>query len=289
MPRQRGDTAIWPFAGSATRGILMRSMQLAGYRVLLEVDDNYLIGSPQVPGGNASWVSTIKQAQQQDLHSTEAHRKLAGFADGVIVATEPLATAYRRVNDNVYVCRNSIDTDDWAEPTRPTDGLFRIGYAASHSHWFDANDVRRALSWAASQPGVQVVLYGLDPKWSFDYLHIPWTTNLADYRKSLQLLDVGVCPLRPGPWTACKSDLKLMEYAMGGAMSVVARQPPYAEWLDTDMALTADTPKDFLKHVKWCVANQDGAREIAARANARIMSFRLINQEIPRWQEAIDG
>jgi hypothetical protein len=42
------------------------------------------------------------------------------------------------------VCRNSIDPLDWPEPEKPTDGVFRVGYAASASHLYDAADIDRA-------------------------------------------------------------------------------------------------------------------------------------------------
>lgn len=307
MPRQRGPAAVWQFPGNATRGIVMRAQQEAGFKVLVEVDDNYLISPPLVPRpvsragglwaeatGDAEWKPEQRPSwgfrldtSAADQHSIEAHRRLVEFADGVIVTTGTLADAYRRVNGNVHVCRNSIDPADWPEPVKPDDGLFRIGYAASHSHWFDANDVQRALSWAAEQPGVQVVMFGLKPKWSFPYKHAEWTDNLQDYRRSLQILDLGLCPLREGPWADAKSDIKHLEYSMSGAASVVADRPPYSEWAHTDMALTAATAKDFLKQVRWAVRNQDGVREIAARAKTRILEERTIQSEIGRWRAAV--
>lgn len=287
MPRHRGGAAVWSYAGNATRGILMRAQQQAGLRVLMEVDDNYLISSPPVPKGGTDWQFKLDKVSGSDRHSHEAHEKLARFADGIIVTTETLAAAYRKVNEHVYVCRNSVDLDDWEEPEKPNDGIFRVGYAASHSHWFDANDVQRALHWAAEQPGVQVVMLGLNPGWSFNYTHVPWTKDLAGYRKSLQVIDLGLCPLREGPWADSKSDIKLMEYAMSGAASVVADRPPYQDWVDSPEALTARTPKDFLKQVKWAVANQDGVREIAQAAKERILRERTIQHEIHKWAEAV--
>ena len=306
MPRQRGRAAIWQFPGNAARGILMASQQCAGFKVLVEVDDNYLISPPPMPRPRVKtgklwaeavgeefveeqqtpWKFKIKDGTTED-HSLEAHRRLCGFADGIIVTTEELAKAYRKVNPNVYVCRNSVDPDDWPEPVKPDDGVFRIGYAASHSHWWDANDVQRALGWAAEQPSVEVVMLGLKPAWSFPYRHLEWTTDLAEYRASLGILDLGLCPLREGPWADGKSDIKLLEYSLSGAASVVARRPPYDEWTDTDMALTAETPKEFLKHVRWAVRNQDGVREMAARAKARILAERTIQSEIGRWRDAV--
>lgn len=288
MPRQRGGTAIWSYAGNATRGILMKAQQEAGLRVLMEVDDNYLIAAPPVPTqGKGDWQFKLDKASGSDKHSHEAHEILARMVDGVVVTTENLAAAYRRVNTNVHVCRNSVDPDDWEQPEKPNDGMFRVGYAASHSHWFDANDVQRALHWAAEQPGVEVVMLGLDPGWSFPYKHLPWTRDLAEYRRSLQVLDVGLCPLREGPWADSKSDIKLMEYGMSGAASIVADRPPYQDWVDSPEALTARTPKEFLKAVRWCVQNQDGVREIARACKTRILRDRTIQDEIGKWQVAV--
>jgi hypothetical protein len=284
MPRQKG-AAIWSYAGNATRGILMAAQQEGGCRVLMEVDDNYLIGSPDVPNGHTEWSRRIDP--RTDVHNLEAHRKLATFVDGVIVTTEELAKAYREVNDHVYVCRNSVDVNDWPERDRYDDGILRIGYAASHSHWFDANDIVRALSWAASQPNVEVLAYGLNPKWSFPYLQVPWTTNLEAYRQSLQLLDVGLCPLRPGPWPNCKSDIKAMEYAMAGAMPIVSRTIPYQPWWD--LVPTCDSPKGFLKAVKFAVKNRDAIKSYADLAKNYVLDNRLIQHEIWTWKEAIQG
>ena len=287
MPRQQGDTAVWAYPGQTTRGVLMAAQKAGGYRVLIEVDDNYLLGGPHVPGGQVNWVRKREQTNT-DRPSFETHRHLAEVMDGVIVATEELAEAYREVSDHVYVCPNSVDPDDWDEPEKPDDGIFRIGYAASHSHWYDANDARLALSWAAEQPNVEIVLYGLDPHWSFPYRHIPWTRDLAQYRRSLQQLDVGVCPLRANPWSICKSDIKAMEYAMAGACAVVADEPPYKPWTQ-GLTLAAKTPKDFLRHLKFLVLNRDAARDLAANAKSYVLAERTIDRSIHLWREAICG
>lgn len=284
MPRQRGEIAIWSYAGNAARGILMASMREAGFRVLLEVDDNYLIAPPRVPHMASSWQRNLDTSGETDKHSQAAHARIAAFVDGVVVTTETLADAYRDVTENVYVCRNSVDLDDWEEPEKPNDGVFRIGYAASHSHWFDLEDAKRALSWAADQPGVEVLMYGLDTHALWPHTQIPWETDLAAYRKSLQLLDVGLCPLRSNPWSDCKSDIKLMEYTMAGAATIIADAPPYSGW--NEMTPVAQTPKDFLKHVKWFVKNQDAAKEYVANCKAEIVAHRTIQSEVGRWEVA---
>lgn len=286
MPRHTG-TAVWPFAGNSARGILMAAQRAAGVRVLLEVDDNYLIQSPQIPGRGGEWTRKISK---DGGHSIEEHRRiLENCCDGVIVTTETLADAYRQHTDHVYVCRNSVAPEDWQPVVKPDDGIFRIGYTASHSHWFDAEDVERALSWAAYQPNVEVMIFGLRRQWSFPVTYVDWTDDLAVYRKSLQILDVGVCPLRPGWWADCKSEIKVFEHSMSGVASIVAARPPYADWVDCPEALTARTPKEFLKQVKWLVNNQDAARTLADAAQTRILQERTIDHEIGKWGAALNG
>ncbi len=285
IPRQKSATAIWCYPGNASRGIIMRGMQQAGFRVLIEVDDNYMIGHTKPPGTSSDWVPKIPPPGD-DTVSLEAHTRLARFVDGIIVTTEELARAYRQVNDHVYVCPNSVDPDDWEEPEKPTDGVFRIGYAASHSHYYDAADVKRALGWAANQPGVEVVMFGIRTDMGFPTTWAKWTDDLPAYRRSLQILDLGVCPLRPGPWADCKSPIKMYEYTMAGAATIVSRTMPYVSLHDQPFVLTADTPKDFFRHVKWCVRNQDGVREMARKAKEYVLGNCLIEQHIHKWQTA---
>lgn len=285
MPRQLGDAAIWSYAGNATRGILMAAQRNAGYKVLLEVDDNYTIGAPQVPGHeHGDWRRKLDRTTD-DKHSNEAHIRLAQIVDGVIVTTEKLAESYRKLNEHVYVCPNSVELTDWEEPEKLDDGVLRIGYAASHSHWWDVAEIERACSWAAHQPRVEVCFFGLRRQWTFPHWHAEWVSDLPAYRRSLQRLDVGLCPLRPNPWIDCKSDIKAMEYAMAGALPIVSNTVPYEPWLER--VPVATTAKEFLKAVKWAVANRDGVRELAAQAKAYVTSERTIEQSIDTWKEAV--
>ena len=48
--RQEGDTAIWQFLGDLERTKFVARMQDRGIRCLMEVDDNYLLPAPHVPG-----------------------------------------------------------------------------------------------------------------------------------------------------------------------------------------------------------------------------------------------
>jgi len=160
FPRQRG-AAIWMFPGNITRWLLMAEMKDNGRRVLVEVDDNYTTGPPVSLSG---W--TVKQRDNPDA-SYEAHVKIVGSkaCDGVIVATPQLGRVYERFGKPTYVCRNSVDAEDWPEdPDHQPDGVLRIGWAGSASHQYDLADIRPALDWASRQKDVEIVVLGqLDP------------------------------------------------------------------------------------------------------------------------------
>jgi hypothetical protein len=265
----------------------MAEQQLQGVRVLAEIDDNYLIPAPQLPDVQSEWV--VKHHKDgTDDHSIECHRKIVKWVDGIIVSTPRLAEIYAPLNANVYVCPNSIDTQDWPDVEKPDDGIFRIGFAGSKSHYHDYALVDRALSWAADLPDVEILIYGIREKGPAKKRWIEWNHDLPAYRESLGQLDVGVCPLRQSYWTDCKSDVKALEYAMAGALPIITKTEAYRPWWDKP-CLVAETEKDFRRHIKWCVNNRDEVKKLAAEALAYVLSERRIEHSIHYWEEAVNG
>lgn len=291
--RRHAGTAVWMFPGNLTRWILMAEMKTQGIPVWVEIDDNYT-RPPTLPQ-LSSW--RIRRDQTGgDHHSYECHRKIvqSKACDGLIVSTRRLADAYRNLHANIHVCRNSIDPDDWPDgmPEHQPDGVLRVGYAGSFSHAYDIADIRAALDWAARQPDVEVVILG-QPELAALLGHIPhrlvpWTDSLHEYRRNVSQIDVMLCPLRPNPWADCKSDVKALEAAMGGACSVVSRTEPYRPWWDGEApGYVADSPKGFVKIVKHLVAHRDEARETARLAREYATGMRNIRGEIGSWRHAL--
>lgn len=289
FPRQGGDAAIWMFPGNVTRWLLMTEMhESLGYRVLVEVDDNYTVAPPVTLSG---WLKT-RDRSGRDLHSYEGHCRIVASrcTDGVVVSTPHLGRVYERFGKPVYVCPNSIDPDDWDyEPKHQPDGVLRIGWAGSASHLYDIADIRPALDWASRQKDVEVVVMGqIDP--GVPHRNIPWTNSLAEYRRNVSQIDVMLCPLRPSAWADCKSDVKALEGAMGGAAIVVSETEPYRPWWDSDApCLVADSRKGFVKAVKHLIAHRDEARELATAARDWVLEHRTIDKSIHTWREAVAG
>jgi hypothetical protein len=281
-----GGCAVIQFPGDNGAAIITTAFRHFGMRMLVEVDDNYLDYSDHLWHRRAGWGRNIGDSP----HTIEGHTWIVEHAAGVIVTTPELRDAYLQHNDNVYVCRNSIDPDDWPELDKPDDGIFRIGWYASQSHDRDASMIRRAMSWASRQEGVLVVNLGLNPTgWDFTRYWHGWEEDFFVLRPELYKLDVGVAPLTATPMTKFRSDVKALEYAMGGAMPFVQGMRPYDEWLDSPFAKTCWTEKDWENAIRWAVKNQDEVRERGMQAREYVLRERTFATEIERWREAVDA
>src|SRR3990167_3501089 len=301
FPRHEG-TAIFQYPGDKVRALLMTYMQQQGFRVMVEVDDNYL-------AMDTTWAKKAGWTKKGfGVHSVERHRRIASEADGIIVTTEHLARAYRKVNPNVYVCRNSIEPDDWY-PKDPDDGVLRIGWFASGSHRSDGGLISSALEWAGKQDGVEVVLMGVGADRTVHvkedgetekitgevwqelrkvlFSHIPPTNDLGAYRKHMGCLDVGLAPVRRSISSDARSDLKAIEYAAAGALPVLSSVPPYDNWVDGEHCRKASTRQEFLNIVKHLVRNRDETKRLAREAHQYVIRERCIAREAEAWREAV--
>jgi glycosyltransferase involved in cell wall biosynthesis len=296
FPRQAG-AAIWQYPGSTANALLMAGMQKAGYRVLVESDDNYVVGVPRVSGFKSEWDFEINK--ERSNFSYEAHRRICEFADGVIVSTPKLAESYEPINEHIYVCPNYVDPDDWPEPNKLDDGKIRFGFAGSLSHYMDINLAKLACEWLATKPDVELVFVGLHPRFPLkgNVRLVDWTDDHRQFRQNLGLLDVALAPLLDhGIWASGKSDVKALEYAMAGALPIVQQHESFSPWLaegvdepERATCLVAKDSEEFLENVQWCYEHRDDVKVMAENAKQYVLRERTIQNNVWRWQEAIDG
>jgi hypothetical protein len=284
FPQLRSDVAIVQYPGDNGSALCVMAMEASGKRMFVEVDDNYLDYGDELWMKRAAWSERIRD---ENPHSVQGHRWIVEHSHGAIVTTRALGREYRKLNDNVHVCRNSIDPSDWPKPQQRGDDVLRIGWYASNSHDRDAVMVRAALSWASRQPNVEIVNIGYDPAWGFARRQVGWTDNFIAQRKELCRLDLGVAPIVSSPLARYRSDLKALEYAMGGAMPVLQSAEPYWEWEDKTFARTCHTPDDWMRAIKWALKNRDEVSALAQQAREYVLAERTFKTEIERWREAV--
>jgi hypothetical protein len=286
--RQDG-VAIWQFLGDLERTKSAATIQSAGVKTLMEVDDNYLLPPPVVPGFKSGWVSGVRKSFETGAsgYSHQAHRLLLPSIDGLIVSTDELANQYEGlVPAGITVCPNSVDPDDW-EPVGRVDRRVVVGYAGSDSHFYDLALVERALDYA-SRNGASLMKIGAHQNvWRWPHEQMVWTDNLADFRRNLQSIDIGLCPLKSSRWHDSKSDIKAMEYIMAGALPIVQGDSPvYRDWVD--LVPSASTPKEWERAVRE-VLSWDESERLAMWQTAYdwLLENKTIHQHLHKWESCL--
>lgn len=280
---------VLQYPGDMARSMMLVVAQANGYRVWVEVDDDYLNAERKFME-KALWSRTISEGHVGTGFSQQGHRWLVEHAHGVIVTNRVLADRYRKINPNVVVAPNCVDEDDWTvlKPVREDDS-FRVGWAASQSHLGDERVIHRALEWAAQRRDGLVLLMGnITPSWKFTWVQVPWTDDLSVYRLNLHQLDVGLCPITRSLQGTARSDIKASEYAMAGALPIVHDAEPYEDWTHMENCLKAQSSTDYLNQVKWAMSHRDEAKQLAAEAKKWVMLNRNIRNQVGVWREAFE-
>lgn len=289
MERQDGP-AIWQFLGDLERTKFAAAIQTRGVKSMMEVDDNYLVPAPTAPGIKSPWVVSIRDsfAIGASGYSNQAHRLLLPSIDGLIVSTDELANQYDGlVPAGIHVCPNSIDPADWAPVEHGhTDRKLVVGYSGSDSHFYDLALVERALGYAATRATL-MKLGAHQNRWRWPHEQFPWTDDLASFRRALQGLDIGLCPLKRSRWHDSKSDIKAMEYVMAGAIPIVqADSPVYSEW--AARTLSASTPKQWERAVKEAIGmTADERHALWKSLHDYVLGERTIDKHIHKWRAAL--
>lgn len=291
--------AVFQFGGTKHTAVTSAALREAtGCKVLIEVDDNYLINPGPRILSRQQWGLKIGDKPQ----TRDGHRWIVQWADGVIVTTEHLAAAYRQLEahpargkkPDVYVCPNGVDPADWPYPLKPVDDVLRIVWFASQSHEDDIGIITRGFEWASRQPGVQVWVVGLNPqatlkfkqRWRFPYGQVGWVHDLDRYRHLFQKYDVGVAPVSRNPVGLGRSDLKMLEYSAGEVFGICQDAAPYDWWKDKP-CLQARSSEDFLKYIKWAVSNREEVRALAKEARALVFKERTPYAQRHMYEEAV--
>jgi glycosyltransferase involved in cell wall biosynthesis len=291
-------------------------MQDQGIRCLAETDDNYFAD----PNQNL-FLRQNQYGEQERL----AHARSFCVMDGIIFSTRALRDQYakalrerlgKRHLPEMFVARNHVP--GWAWPERvERDGPLRVGFMGSSSHVWDVNLAYPAFA-AARENGCETVMIGYSPAdpdpelpdtledgttWrtpkSMEHKqlwakvvtkHIRWVEPEAYHRAALPL-DVGIAPLRSDGFTAGKSDVKMIEYAISGAAGVCANIPVYntAGWRHNVNCLMANSPREYAEQTLRLIRDPKLRFELVSAAQEMIATERNESVMEREWRAALDG
>jgi hypothetical protein len=262
----------------------LRLLQAQGVAVVVEVDD--LLSA--VPFGHKSYAGLVRggaaalalaAAKEADFVTVSSSALLEEYARHGRGAVVPNAVP-RRIAElpPAYERDPEVATIGWTGsfPFRPHD------LAEMESGLQQALDRTRGRSRfviIGEAAGAKEQLHLPD-----DPVEVPWLRDVDAYAAAVgQTFDIGIAPLRLDRFNACKSWLKVMEYAARGVYAV---RSPGAEYERLGLGMRAKRPRDWATLITKGVEDPDRRREVAARDREQVLAGHLTEHTAERWVSA---
>jgi len=271
----------------------VRSMHQSGLAVIYDLDDDLL--SPQIEArlhATTQQTKTFEQLEQDRRDRLVAIR----LCDGVTTSSEYLAELVRHYVDvPVYVVPNAIDVRWFRRVLRSGPRVvpsLSIGWAGGSRFFQDLEPLAEAWhNVARERPDVNFVVQGfvtpeLTEAVPAERLYVlPWM-HAWDYPIGLKNVDIACCSVAPTHFNRCKTPIKLWEFALAGAVSVVS--PTLYGNVATDGvdALVAETATDWKAALLRLVDNAEMRRRLSKAQRRRVVTEHALEQHAPEWPRA---
>jgi glycosyltransferase involved in cell wall biosynthesis len=222
-----------------------------------EIDDNVFAVDSSNPGFHH--VNPGSVAESMFLHQLQT-------SDGIITSTDELAKAYKKINKNIYIYKNSIDFDIWDKCNsinRDGSRINIVWQGAAH-HFDDLKILSDVIPKILKKHGnVHFYFAGMLP----DFLRQERThyfdpVQIIKYPKFISSLkpDIMLAPLFDTEFNRGKSNLRVLE---AGAMkkAVVAsgnKNLPYAKTIvDGESGLLANTTEEWVEKIDRLILDKN--------------------------------
>jgi len=231
----------------------------------------------------------VKSVHKGQIHKDIAKRfrKAAGLCDRLVVATEPLAQAYKGFSDEVRVQPNCVERAVWGDllPRRRGGARPRVGWAGGVGHTGDLElvaDVVRDLANA-----VEWVFFGLCPEALRPYVHefhpgVP----LPQYPAKLASLDLdlAIAPLEENPFNDAKSHLRMLEYGVLGFPVVCSNITPYQG--DFPVWRVANRYRDWMKAIREAISDRAALAAAGDALRDQVRARWMLEDRLDDWLQA---
>jgi len=204
------------------------------------------------------------------------------MADAVQVTGSGLADQIRFINTQTVIFENQMAT--LGRVGRQSSKRVILGWAGSSSHGRDIEAVRDVVCQIIhAYSHVNFAFMGDEAIYRMLSAALPVgrstftpTGTLDDYLAFLQKLDIGIAPLQDNPYNRCRSDVKFLEYASRGVVSVLSSLTPYkASVQHGETGFLYDSPQQLLSILSMLVCDTDLRYRISKAAYAYVTHYRL--------------
>lgn len=258
---------------------LIRQRRLLGRPTVVEVNDYLPDVQPWNPAAS-TW---------QDRRGHQLFHALIRAADGCQFSSEGLAERLAHQARAAAVFPNHLNAipPERLRPLEPGPGPLRIGWGGSAGHRDDLASIAPALiSWLQQHPEVQLELMA-DAPLAEPFQALPAhqfrlrsPSSLADYLAWLPTLDIGLAPLLPTAYNACRSDVKFLEYGAAGVVPVLQNHGPYRALAEQGLAPAFETPEQLVSLLEQLLVDAEDRRCCARTAERYVREQRRLDDHI---------
>lgn len=187
-------------------------------KLVMDLDDDYF-NVPEYNNAYPFW---------HDETILKNFRETLSTAHLLTVATPYLAEVYSRYNDNVVVLPNYIP--DFVVRPLALNQKFQLGWSGGNSHSRDLDSIADAVNgFLVVEPTEHINIVGQDYAHKFSNARwYRWENDYAQYIQRLRMrVSAGIAVTNRDEFSRGKSDIKLLEYAIAGALPIYSGLPPY--------------------------------------------------------------
>ncbi len=231
----------------------------------------------------------VKSLHKAQIHKDIAKRfrKAAGLCNRLVVATEPLAKAYKGFADELRVQPNCIEGAIWGslQPRRRAEAKPRVGWAGGVGHTGDLEMIADVVRDLADE--VDWVFFGLCPDALRPYVREFHTgVPLPQYPNKLASLDLdlALAPLENNSFNEAKSHLRILEYGILGYPVICSDIFPYQG--DFPVTRVANRYRDWVRAIREQIADRQALEAAGDCLREHVRAHWLLEEHLDDWLAA---
>lgn len=251
-----------------------------GKVTVFEVADNY----------HASRQHMRKPDNQPD-RTADTIDTLLRRCDALQMPSRALANHFGHLSTSHAIFPNCISV---TQKPKPKNGRFVVGWGGSARHYADlAYFAPTLIEWCRKHDDVLIAIMGSrrilglfegKGRLSPEQLWYKPPGSLAAYMDFLSTLTVGIAPLLPTEFNACRSDVKYLEYASRRVVPLCSKFGPYRDiGGENDRILFFETPEQLIAQLEYLYSNPQQGQRIVDNARTWVEEKRLDTPE--QWQK----
>lgn len=223
--------------------------------------------------------------------SRDRTRTTISLSDATITSVEHNAAFARDAGGNVTVLVTPVDVARFM-PTGPWQASkrFTIGWIGSPSTTRYLIDIAQELREVASARPVRFVFIGAayfpaaPPETEF----VPW--SIANEERILPTLDVGLMPLRAGPWEDGKGGYKALQYMASGVPTVASDVPAGRPYVSHGVTgLLVPDAGSWGEALCYLLDHPHEREHMRLEARRMAVARYSLEQALRPWQHAVFG